>query len=83
MAGMKPLRFVRKHQRAFVFLTVFAALCYAVLRKHDPTGLVLLAGAVILIVIFFYPSKRGPKPKRRKFRPPPPRKKTKKYLDFN
>jgi chromate transport protein ChrA len=83
MTGMDVLTTFRMHKRRFLWLAIFAYLCYVVLVVKDPKTLVLLIGVGVLIVFVVSPSKRGPKPKRRKFRPPPPRKKTKKYLDFN
>jgi hypothetical protein len=83
MAGVDVFTKFRMHKRRFLWLALFAYLCYVVLVVKDPTTLVLLAGVGTLIVIFVYPTKRGPKSKRGRFRPPPPLKKTKKYLDFN
>ena len=80
MAGMDVFVPLRKRKRHFMWLVIFAYLCYVVLVVKDPNTLVLLIGVGILFVIFVYPSKRDPKPK-------PPKvlhhKKTKKYLDFN
>ncbi len=76
MAGMKPLKFLRRQGRAIVPLVAFTYLGYKMLSVKSvagPTAFVLLVGTGILLAIFLYRPKptqsdQTRRPRRRRHR---------------
>jgi hypothetical protein len=57
MAGMKPLKFLRRQGRAIVPLVAFIYLGYKMLSVKSadgPTAFIILVGAGVLLAIFLY-----------------------------
>ncbi len=76
MAGMKPLKFLRRQGRAITPLVAFTYLGYKMLSVKSvdgPTAFILLVGTGILLAIFLYRPKptqsdQTRRPKRRRHR---------------
>jgi hypothetical protein len=76
MAGMKPLKFLRRQGRAIVPLVAFTYLGYKMLSVKTvdgPTAFILLVGTGILLAILLYRPKptqpdQTSRPKRRRHR---------------